>query len=93
MDLLLRRGGVITVRQARNKITAGVKEERKKRVRASEREKKRDANARIKWNKAIAKGFKLTGKPAQEWIDKWVTVLDVEYEDGASVEEVVDLLG
>jgi len=85
--------GVITVRQARGKITAGVEEERKKRVRASEREEKRDANARIKWNKAIAKGFKLTGKPAQEWIDKWVTVLDVEYEDGASVEEVVDLLG
>ncbi len=87
------KGGVITVRQARGKITAEVEEERKKRVRASEREEKRDANARIKWNKAIAKGFKLTGKPAQEWINNWIAVLDVEYEDGASVEEVVDLLG
>ncbi len=85
--------GVITVRQARGKITAEVKKKRKKRVRASKREKKRDANARIKWNKAIAKGFKLTDKPAQKWIDKWVTVLDVEYENEASVEEVVDLLG
>jgi len=85
--------GIIIVRQARDKITAEVKEKRKKRVRASEREEKRDANARIKWNKAIAKGFKLTDKPAQEWIDKWITVLDVEYEDGASVEEIVDLLG
>jgi len=27
--------------------------------------------------KAIAKGFKLTGKPAQEWINNWVAVLDV----------------
>jgi len=58
--------GIIIVRQARDKITAEVKEKRKKRVRASEREEKRDANARIKWNKAIAKGFKLTDKPAQE---------------------------
>jgi len=65
-ESVAQKGGIITVRQARNKITAGVKEERKKRVRASEREKKRDANARIKWNKAIAKGFKLTGKSAQE---------------------------
>ncbi len=53
-------------------------------VRASEREEKRDAIARIKWNKAIAKGFKLTGKPAQEWINNWVAVLDVEYEDGVA---------
>lgn len=92
-ETVAQKGGVITVRQARGKITAEVEEERKKRVRAWEREDKRDANARIKWNKACAKGFKLTGKPAQEWIDRWVTVLDVEYEDGASVEEVVDLLG
>ncbi len=40
--------GVITVRQARGKITADVKEERKKRVRALKREGKRNANARIK---------------------------------------------
>ncbi len=84
--------GIIIVRQARNKITAEMKKKRKKRVRASKREKKRNANARIKWNKAIAKGFKLTDKPAQKWIDKWVTVLDVEYEDETSVEEIVDLL-
>jgi len=58
--------GIIIVRQTRDKITAEVKKERKKRVRASEREKKRDANARIKWNKAIAKGFKLTDKSAQK---------------------------
>ena len=90
---IAQKGGVITVRQARGKITAGVKEERKKRVRALKREGKRDANARIKWNKAIAKSFKLTDKPAQKWIDKWVTVLDVEYENKALVEEVVDLLG
>ncbi len=83
---------VIIVRQARGKITAEVKKKRKKRVRASKREKKRDANAWIKWNKAIAKDFKLTGKSAQKWINKWVTVLDVEYENEASVEEVVDLL-
>ncbi len=84
---------VITVWQARGKITAEMKKKRKKRVRASKRKKKRDANAWIKWNKAIAKGFKLTGKSAQKWIDKWVTVLDVEYENEASVEEIVDLLG
>ncbi len=83
---------VIIVRQARGKIAAEVKKKRKKRVRASKREKKRNANAQIKWNKAIAKGFKLTDKSAQKWIDKWVTVLDVEYENETSVEEIVDLL-
>ncbi len=70
MDLLLRRGGVITVRQARGKITAGVEEERKKRVRASEREEKRDANARIKWNQAIAKGFKLTSSGVDQQLGR-----------------------
>jgi hypothetical protein len=40
--------GIIIVRQARNKITAEMKKKRKKRVRASKREKKRNANARIK---------------------------------------------
>ncbi len=83
---------VIIVRQARGKITAEVKKKRKKRVRASKREKKWNANAWIKWNKAIAKDFKLTDKSAQKWIDKWVTVLDVEYENETSVEEIVDLL-
>ncbi len=92
-ESVAQKGKVIIVRQARGKITAEVKKKRKKRVRASKREKKRDANAWIKWNKAIAKGFKLTGKSAQKWIDKWVTVLDVEYENEASVEEIVDLLG
>ncbi len=47
-ESVAQKGGVITVRQARDKITAGVKEERKKRIRASKREEKRDANARIK---------------------------------------------
>ncbi len=83
---------IIIVRQTRGKITAEMKKKRKKRVRASKQEKKRNANARIKWNKAIAKVFKLTDKSAQKWIDKWVTVLDVEYENETSVEEIVDLL-
>ncbi len=83
---------VIIVWQARNKITTEMKKKRKKRVWALKREKKRDANARIKWNKAIAKDFKLTDKSAQKWINKWVAVLDVEYENEASVEEIVDLL-
>ena len=83
---------IIIVRQTRSKITAEMKKKRKKRVRASKQEKKRDANARIKWNKAIAKDFKLTDKSAQKWIDKWVTVLDVEYENEASIKEIVDLL-
>ncbi len=91
-ESVAQKGKVITVRQARGKITAEVKKKQKKRVRASKREKKRNANARIKWNKAIAKDFKLTDKSAQKWIDKWVTVLDVEYENEASVEEIVDLL-
>jgi len=39
---------VIIVRQARDKITAEVKKKRKKRVRSSKREKKRNANAQIK---------------------------------------------
>jgi len=39
---------VIIVRQARGKIAAEVKKKRKKRVRASKREKKRNANAQIK---------------------------------------------
>ena len=69
-----------------------MEEEGKKRVRASEQEGKRDANARIKWNKACAKSFKLAGKKAEEWIERWISVLDSEYEDGATVEEVVDLL-
>jgi len=64
------KGGVITVRQARGKITAGVEEERKKRVRASEREEKRDANARIKWNQAIAKGFKLTSSGVDQQLGR-----------------------
>ncbi len=55
---------IIIVKQARNKITAEVKKKRKKRVQALKREKKWDANARIKWNKAIAKDFKLTDKSA-----------------------------
>ena len=55
---------VIIVRQTRDKITADVKKQRKKRVRALKQERKRNANARIKWNKAIAKDFKLTDKPA-----------------------------
>ncbi len=83
---------IIIVQQTRNKITAEMKKKRKKWVQASKREKKRDANAWIKWNKAIAKDFKLTDKSAQKWIDKWITVLDVEYENETSVEEIVDLL-
>ena len=83
---------IIIVRQTRDKITADVKKKRKKRVRALKQEGKRNANARIKWNKAVAKDFKLTDKSAQKWIDKWVTVLNVEYENKASAEEVVDLL-
>jgi len=39
---------IIIVRQTRSKITAEMKKKRKKRVRASKQEKKRDANARIK---------------------------------------------
>ncbi len=83
---------IIIVEQARNKITAEVKKKRKKRVQALKREKKRDANARIKWNKAIAKDFKLTDKSAQKWINNWVTVLDVEYANETSIEEIVNLL-
>ena len=47
-ESIAQKGGIITVRQARGKITAGVKEKRKKRVRALKQEGKRDANARIK---------------------------------------------
>jgi hypothetical protein len=39
---------IIIIRQTRDKITAEMKKKRKKRIRASKREKKRDANARIK---------------------------------------------
>ncbi len=83
---------IIIVWQTRGKITAEVKKKWKKRVQASKQEKKRNANAWIKWNKAIAKDFKLTDKSAQKWINKWVTVLDVEYENDTLVEEIVDLL-
>jgi len=44
-ESVAQKGKVIIVRQARGKITAEVKKKRKKRVRASKREKKRDANA------------------------------------------------
>ena len=91
-ESIVQKRRVIIVRQTRDKITADVKKKRKKRVRALKRERKRNANARIKWNKAIAKDFKLTDKSAQKWIDKWVTVLNVEYENETSVEEIVDLL-
>jgi len=47
-ESVAQKGKVITVRQARGKITAEVKKKQKKRVRASKREKKRNANARIK---------------------------------------------
>ncbi len=83
---------VIIVRQTRGKIIAEMKKKRKKQVQASKQEKKWDANAWIKWNKAIVKDFKLTDKSAQKWINKWVTVLDVEYENETSVEEIVNLL-
>ncbi len=83
---------VIIVQQTRNKITAEMKKKRKKRVQALKREKKRNANAQIKWNKAIAKDFKLIDKLAQKWINNWVAVLDVEYENETSLKEIVDLL-
>ncbi len=69
-----------------------MKKKRKKWVQALKREKKRNANAQIKWNKAIAKDFKLTDKSAQKWINNWIAVLDVEYKNETSVEEIVDLL-
>ncbi len=69
-----------------------MKKKRKKRVQALKQKKKRNANAWIKWNKAIAKDFKLTDKSAQKWIDKWVTVLNVKYENETSVEKIVNLL-
>ncbi len=83
---------IIIVQQTRNKITAEIKKKRKKWIQALKWEKKWDANAWIKWNKAIAKDFKLTDKSAQKWIDKWITVLNVEYKNETSVEEIVDLL-
>ena len=45
---IVQKRGVIIVRQARGKITADVKEKRKKRVRALKRKGKRNANARIR---------------------------------------------
>lgn len=86
------KGGVITVSQARGRIRAFVEEERVKEKRKEERIKKVDVNAREKWNKACAKGFKLTGKKAQEWINNWAELLEQEYLDGATSEEFIGLL-
>ena len=47
-ESIAQKGKVITVWQARGKITADVKKKRKKRVRVLKREEKRDANAQIK---------------------------------------------
>ena len=61
---------IIIVWQTWGKITAEIKKKRKKWIQALKQKKKWDANAQIKWNKAIAKDFKLIDKSAQKWIDK-----------------------
>ena len=72
-----------------------MEEERKKRVRAPEREEKRDANARIKWNKSYCERLQIN----------WQASSGVDQQLGrcfrciirgwgfSKVEEVVDLLG
>ena len=91
-EFIAQKKRVIIVQQTRDKIIAEVKKKWKKWVRALKQEKKRNANAWIKWNKVIAKDFKLTDKSAQKWINNWVAVLDVKYENETSVEKIVNLL-
>ena len=76
---------------ARGKIKAWRIEKVAKHNRAKERQERIDANARNKWNKQCAKGFKLIGKKADQWINTWIELLDIEYEDGATFEEVIEL--
>ena len=88
---LAQKGGVITVGDVRGKIKAWRLEKVAKHNRAKERQERIDANARNKWNKQCAKGFKLIGKKADQWINTWIELLDIEYEDGATFEEVIEL--
>ena len=52
------------------KIKAWRIEKVAKHNRAKERQERIDANARNKWNKQCAKGFKLIGKKADQWMDR-----------------------